>query len=204
MGKSFLEGNCCSYLKPLATLQEKVFKKGDSMKRLLLVLFAAAVSTLTFAQGSFAVKFDDTGFNYYGGEKGIKTGYIHLKLESEKLTVSLADAPSPMKIQYDEMKQAVGSDGKKKPWTKSVLVDYVKCYGFSDGTKQGATVLHRKSYLAAVMNAYDEALTQLGFSSSPEMDDTNIHVAVYQHGDEAIRVIFRRQGTDITVRMTAV
>lgn len=174
------------------------------MKRTLLILFATALSTLTLAQGSFAVRFSDAGFNYYGGEKGIKTGYVHLKLEPGTLTVSLSEAESPMKIQYDEMKQATGSDGKKKTWTKSVLVDHVKCYGFSDGTKQGVTVLHRKSYLAAVMKAYDETLTQLGFSSSPEMDDTNIHIAVYQHGDEAIRVIFRRQGTDITVRMTAV
>ena len=59
-------------------------------------------------------------------------------------------------------------------------------------------------YFAAVMNAYNEALKGLGFTSSTETDDTNLHIAVYQNGDDALRVIFRRQGTDITVRMTEV
>jgi hypothetical protein len=54
------------------------------------------------------------------------------------------------------------------------------------------------------MKAYDEALTQLGFTSTPETDDTNLHIAVYQNGTDSLRVIFRRQGTDITVRMTEV
>lgn len=186
---------------PLA--QEKVFQKGDFVKRLFLMLFAVTLGTLAFAQGSFAVKFSDKGFNYYGGEKGVKTGYVHLSLEADKLIVSLSDAPSDMKLQYNEAKQAVDSSGKKKEWTKSVLVDYVQSYGFTDGTKQGATILHRFAYLAAVMKAYDHALQQLGFTGSTEMDDTNIHVSVYKHADQAMRVIFTRQGTDIRVRMTA-
>ena len=171
------------------------------MKYLLTLLFVLGFG---FAQNPFAVKFSDAGFNYYGGKNGTKAGYVHLAYEPGSFTVSLSEAESPLKIQYDEMKQAVGSDGKKKPWTKSVLVDYVQCYGFADGTKQGATLLHRKSYFAAVMNAYNEALKGLGFTSSTETDDTNLHIAVYQNGDDALRVIFRRQGTDITVRMTEV
>ncbi len=173
------------------------------MKRLLLSLFAATLSTLAFAQGSFAVKFSDAGFNYYGGEKGIKTGYVHLGLETGKLTVSLSATPSPLKIEYPEMKQALDSSGKKKAWTKSVLVDHVQSYGFADGSKQGATVTHKNAYFMAVKKAYNEALKELGFSSSTERDDTNIYIAIYQKADEAMRVIFTRQGTDIRVRMTA-
>jgi hypothetical protein len=171
------------------------------MKYLFLILFVFGFS---FAQNPFAVKFSDAGFNYYGGKNGTKVGYVHLAYEPGTFTVSLSESESPLKLQYDELKQATGSDGKKKTWTKSVLVDYVQCYGFTDGTKQGATILHRKSYLAAVMNAYDQALTQLGFTGSTETDDTNLHIAVYQNGSDALRIIFRRQGTDITVRMTEV
>jgi hypothetical protein len=172
------------------------------MKYLFLILFVFGCSV--FAQNSFAVKFSDAGFNYYGGKDGTKTGYVHLAYKPGTFTVSLSETESPLKLQYDEMKQATGSNGKKKAWTKSVLVDRVQCYGFSDGTKQGATVLHRKAYFAAVLKAYDEALTQLGFTSSTETDGTNLHIAIYQNGTDALRVIFRRQGTDITVRMIEV
>jgi hypothetical protein len=193
-------------LTTLTTVKKEHFMKGVFMKHFtkywLQTLFVLGLSTLAFADSPFAVKFNDAGFNYYGGQKDTKTGYIHLAYEPGTLTVTLSEAESPLKIQYDEMKQASASDGKKKAWTKSVLVDHVKIYGFADGTKQGVTALHRKSYLAAVMKAYDEALTQLGFTGSTETDDTNLHIAIYQNGTDSVRVIFRRQGTDITVRMT--
>jgi hypothetical protein len=193
--------------KPLVSFKKGYFMKGalimkGALMRNIVLTLIIGLSALTWAQGSLTVRFNDTGFNYYGGEDDTRTGYIHLGLQEGALTVTLSDASSALKIEYPEIKQATDSKGVKKTWTKSNLVNHVKINSFSDGIKKGVTVLHNESHLNDIMSAYDEALTQLGFSATPEASYPNTKVSVYKNDSGAIRVIFTRLGRQVTVRMT--
>ena len=173
------------------------------MKHFFLTLLIFGLSVLTNAQSPLGIKFNDAGYNYYGGLKDLKTGYIHLSYNAGTLAVTLSEKASSLKVQYDEMKQALDSQGKKKAWKKNDIANYVKINSFSDGIKQGVTVLHNESYLDDIMSAYDEALTQLGFSATPEASYPNTKILVYNNDNGAVRVLFTRLGRQVTVRMTA-
>ncbi len=181
----------------------RVFKKGYFMKHFFLTLLIFGLSVLSYAQSPLGVKFNDTGYNYYGGLKDIKTGYIHLGYDAGTLTVTLSEKASSLKVQYAEIKQVADSKGIKKSWKKNDIANYVKINSYSDGIKQGVTVLHNESYLDDIMRAYNEALTKLGFSATPEASYPNTKVLVYNNDNGALRVLFTRLGRQVTVRMTA-
>jgi len=173
------------------------------MKHLLINLFIIGLSTLAFAQSPFTVKFNDSGFDYYAkGKDGVRTGYVQLGYAAGALTVSLSDAPSPLKIEYAQIKQAKDANGTKIAWKKGAIVDRVHAFSLADGLKQGVSILHKNSYLANVKNAYDAALSQLGFTGSTEANYPNTEVDIYKNSEGSIRVVFTREGADINVRMT--
>jgi len=184
-------------------LANQAIKKGQNMKQVLFTLFVVALSSFGFSQSPFTVKFNDAGFNYYAkGQDEVRTAYVHLGYDAGALTVSLSDAPSPLKVEYVEMKQTKDAKGKKVAWKKGAIAKWVQSYSLADGLNQGVNILHKASALNDVMAAYDANLKQLGFSGSTEADYANTHVSIYQNNDGAIRVIFNREGSDVNVRMT--
>jgi hypothetical protein len=185
---------------PRALIKKGYFMK---MKHFFLTLLISGLSILTYAQSPLSIKFNDADYNYYGGLKDIKTGYIHLGYDSGTITVTLSEEVSPLKVQYAEMKQALDTQGKKKAWKKNDIADYVKINSFADGVHPGVTILHNDAYLDSVMSAYNTALTQLGFSSTPEASYPNTKVLIYNKDSGALKVLFTRLGRQVTVRMTA-
>lgn len=176
------------------------------MKR-LIALLVAVVSVLLVSAWSptvdvqipvvtTAVKFDDTGFDYYAKEYG----YIHLLREGDVVIAQLNNVPDGgFKLSYDEITEPSDKDNGYSRGTLQTMVGIEK-------DMSGVTLTFRDTELNEAMTYFLDEFVALSFKPVEVVHTSNtlaFECGCTENADVHMRVVFTRTGEDVSVHISA-
>jgi hypothetical protein len=172
-----------------------------SLTRVLL-----AVGTITMLSATLALGFNESGIDYL--DPGIETAYVSLSTTGHGLTVSIAavketgyvgtmDVENLMPdIDDADVPDYYGS----RPWAPKAFAAVMELKRASTDVRE---LRVRHDQLAPeVMTAYTTELTALGYTVAEDSMTSNITVFTATKGDEMVRLVFVRRGTDTLVTLS--
>lgn len=179
------------------------------MKRVLVrvCVAAALVLGLGFA---FALGFDESGFDF--SDSGIATAYLTLSRVGGGLVVHFDDATSAGVVGTIDVDNQVAGFDTSDPADFQQVSKVRTTMGYADVfagvTLQHCacdftqmTFLHDGQALSIVEAAYTDRLQALGYTLTRSDVSSNIHTYEAVQGDETVRLVFARQGTDTQVTL---
>lgn len=172
-----------------------------SLTRVLL-----AVGTMMVLGVTLALGFNESGIDYL--DPGIETAYVSLSTAQHGLTVSIAaikdtgyvgtmDVENLMPdIDDEDVPAYYGS----RPWAPKA---FAAVFELSNASNSVREVRLRHDQLAPeVIAAYTNELTSLGYTLAEDSMTANITVFTATKGDEMVRLVFVRRGTDTLVTLS--
>lgn len=172
-----------------------------SLTRVLL-----AVGTIMVLSATLALGFNESGIDYT--DAGIATAYVSLSTTDQGLTVSLnagketgyvgtMDVDSLMPdIDSGDVPAYYGS----RPWAPKAFASVLSMANASSMVRELS--LRHNQMAPEVTTAYMMELTSLGYAVAENSMTSNIAVLTATKGDETVRLVIVRRGTDTLVTLS--
>ncbi len=167
----------------------------NRLKRIVLLLALLSLGA-AFARSNLSFGVYDRDFTYFNS----KTGYVSLGLEGDKLMIHITDQPTPMKLNYTKIRASnhVAIDGTLKNYKEEQLVrdpaQRLKLQHLADVevSFNRAKIAHENARMSSVVAAYTEALSALGFESSPPVIHGRVRNQTFVRDHQRVKLSFYR------------
>ncbi len=172
-----------------------------SLTRVLL-----AVGTIMLLSATLALGFNESGIDYT--DAGITTAYVSLSTTGHGLTVAIAPAKETGYVGTMDVENLMPDIDSgdvpayygSRPWAPKAFAAVVELRNASSAVNE-LRVRHNQA-ASDVMTAYTTELTALGYTLAEDSMTSNITVFTATKGDEMVRLVFVRRGTDTLVTLS--
>ena len=172
-----------------------------SLTRVLLM-----VGTITMLSATLALGFNESAIDYT--DAGITTAYVSLSTTAQGLTVSLApvkDTGYVGTMDVENLMPDIDSSDVpayygSRPWAPKAFAAVVQLQNASSHVRE-LRVTHNQ-LAPEVTAAYTNELTSLGYTIAEDSMTANINVLTATKGDEMVRIVIMRRGTDTLVTLS--
>ena len=177
------------------------------MRKLVLSIAAALVmaGTFAFAQSWFTI--DDAAVRYDRPTASNESPRGHLQFAHEAGGLTIVLSRSELDGSLPAFRMVVPDRGEDQ-FGESRPVTIAHLEGVEVNTIGGVTptfmVTHPNQVLEDVVQAYEEALTELGFTAVVDTEDLGLVVSEFHNGDASLRAVFREDEGGVRVHLEAI